>query len=128
MRTLDKLLEDPRAIVAKLVHADPQSFVPVAYQNLGDFVLNDSGVHYLFPDADGELAVDTIYPVPFIATGGEGKVHVHLFTPSGDVESITLLDATTHEVFRSLSYEAKAKVEHYVCYCLLSGIQWEVST
>ena len=122
MRTLDKLLEDPRAIVAKLVHADPQSFVPVAYQSIGPYVINDAGVHLLFPDAENELAVDTIYPVGFRATQGDGCVLLHWFTPSGEIESTVHLSSQTDEAFHSLDDDAKAKIDRFISYCLLRGV------
>jgi hypothetical protein len=122
MRTLDKLLEDPRAEVARLVKPDQQSFVPVEYQRIGDYLINDSGVHRLFADADNELAVETLYPIPFYARGGEGKVCVRFFSPSGTVESITLLDRETIDVFRSLDDASKAKIECFISVCLLMGV------
>ena len=119
-RTLDTLLSDPRAVVSALVYADPQSFVPVAHQRIGDYVLNDSGVHHLIPDADGDLVADTVYPVPFIAAAGDANVILHFFTQDGQVETVVHLDTQTTEAFRSLSVAEKEAIVRFISVCLMS--------
>jgi protocatechuate 3,4-dioxygenase beta subunit len=122
MKTLDRLLTNPRDTVATYVPIDRQSTVPPDYQNIGDYFLNDNGIHHFGADENGELVVDTIYPIPFIATQQGYNVHLHFFTPSGEVETLVLLDSQTTQAFNSLDREDKAKIDRFISTCLLKGL------
>ena len=120
MRTLDQMLVPP--FMSDLVPPDPNSFVPLKYQTIGDhYLLNDMGVHRF--DADlGDLVVTDVYPIPFVAIQGEGDVRLHFFLPTGEVETHVLLDYQMTAAFRSLKTAAKDRVDRYISTCLLAGV------
>ena len=121
VKNLDSLLSTASDTVRRLVPADPQSIVPVEYQHVGNYFLNDRGIHHFASDEDGELVVETVYPIPFRAFAERGGVRLHFFTGSEDVDVLTTLAHQTIDAFRSLSHDGRARINSYISACLLSG-------
>ena|ERR1035438_8991633 len=117
---LDRLLINPRDTIHHYIHVDKSSSVPAEYQEIGDYLLTDTGIHHFGSDINGELKIDTIYSVPFISVLGKEGIQLRFFMPNQVVNIMTFWDAT-ETVFKNLDNEQKNKINIWISYCLMKG-------
>jgi len=121
MKNLDKLLTDPNKLIRELVPIDTQSTVPPNLQFVGDYYLNQSGVHRFFNDEEGQLDIHTVYSIPFYAYLSGSNIHLHFFLPNGEIDIVTLMDSLS-KYFKSLGKRDMDRIARWVGYSVMKDL------
>ena len=113
---LDMLMTDPETIIKEMFpEGDPGSPIPAEFQQIGDYTLNEKGIHIFEIDTKGELEIVTIYPIPFVVhMTAKGSLIFDFFLPeTKTVEVESSLEKYLDDTFHSMPGPAKNRIKRY---------------
>lgn len=119
----ERLLSEPTVFIPD---PDENSWVPVQYQSIGCYSLNEKGIHAFSYDTEGNLLIDTIYSIPFIARLKPDLVTdiviLTFFVGIDEVKEYTKLDCNATK-FHSLTARQQKEIDRYISYCILKDLK-----